>query len=176
MSKTSTLIKIVVAGLTIFGTYKLYKYVAKMEEERKAELEKHREEALKEVEGEIDQMEQWYDNMKNLTLNNEKLSPSDRAYAYKLYKDKFDKLMNAGSVAAIDEARKDLEEFMRILTETKDPETVGTLFKIYAEEEAKKEKLRAEKALLDADLEKNRAVVDMIEKLGTKVICNVVTK
>lgn len=172
MSKGNAIIKIIAVGLTLFGAYKLYKYGEKVEKEKKEELEKHRKEVLEELDGEISQAEEWHDSMKNLTVNNENLTPSDRAYAYKLYKDKVDKLMKANSIEAIDEARKDIEEFIRILTEIKDPETVGTIFEIYRNEETLKEKLRSEKAVLDADLEKNKAVVNMIEKLGTRIIYN----
>lgn len=169
-----TLIKLVVAGATIFGMYKLYEAVEKDRKEREEKLKEYRKRALEEIEGELNQVEQWYDNVKNLTLNNEKLKPSDRAYAYELYKEKYDAILKANSEVAIDAARKDLEEFLRLITETKDPETIETMFKIYSDRKAMEEKLRAEKAAIDADLEKNKAIVNAIEKIGTKVVCGLV--
>ena len=170
----NTLIKIIAAGLALFGTYKIYKYLDTLEKEKQEKIEEHREEAINRVEGLLVRMDEWHTCINDVTLNNEKLKPADRAYAYTLYKEKYAAIKKAKTINAIDAALNDFEEFAKILTDTKDPETVETYLKILRDRQLHEEEVKEKKAFLDMELEKNRALVDMIEKVGTKAICNLV--
>ena len=173
MSK-KVIVKLIVAGAALVGAYKLYKAVDKYEKEQKEALENHRKQVLEEIDAEINKAEEWNKEIKDLTLNNENLKPSDRAYAYDLLKERYDAILSAKTVEDIDKARKRFEEFFDILMTVKDPETFESLFNIEAEKKAYKEKLRLEKAARDAELEKYKQIGNVIEKIGTKVVCNLV--
>lgn len=174
MSKGNTLIKIVVIGATLFGAYKLYKAIDEQEKKKAEELKKHREQVLEEIEGELHQAEEWNKEIKDLTLNNENLKPSDRAYAYDISKSRYDAIVKAKSIEAIDEAREDFEELIDILMNVKDPDTLETYFKIDADKKADAERLRQEKAARDLEMEKYNKISDVIERIGTKVVCDLV--
>ena len=163
--------KIVIAGVAVYGMYKIYKETEKAEKEKAEKLKKYRDNVLEELEGTLNKMEDWYDTVEKLTLNNEKLKPADRAYAFELYKEKYQAILDAKSEKEIDKARKEFEEFLRIITETKESETVEAMLKIYSDKKALEEKIRSEQAALNVELEKNKALVNAIEKIGTKVVC-----
>lgn len=173
MSK-NVVLKIVIAGAALFGAYKLYKAVEKYDSEQKEALEKHRKEVLEEIDGEINKAAEWNKEIKDVTLNNENIKPSDRAYAYDMLKGRYESILSAKTIEDIDKARKRFEELYDILMTVKDPDTFESLFNIEAEKRAYNEKLRLEKAERDAELEKYKQISGVIEKLGTKVICNLV--
>ena len=173
MSK-NVVLKIVIAGAALFGAYKLYKAVEKYDAEQKEALEKHRKDVLEEIDGEINKAAEWNKEIKDITLNNENIKPSDRAYAYDMLKGRYESILSAKTIEDIDKARKRFEELYDILMTVKDPETFESLFNIEAEKRAYNEKLRLEKAERDAELEKYKQISGVIEKLGTKVICNLV--
>ena len=170
----NTIVKLVAAGLMIFGTYKLYKYLYVLEKEKQEKIEEHRKEAIDRVEDIMVKANDEFKCLDDATLNCENLKPADRAYAYILYKQKFEALKKAKTISAIDAALRDMEEFTRILTTTKDPETVETYLKILRERQLHEQEVREKKAFLNMELEKNQALIDMIEKVGTKAICNLV--
>ena len=170
MSK-NVIVKLLVAGAAMFGAYKLYQAVDKYEKEEAEKIQKHRETVLEEINAELHQAEEWKGDIKDLTLNNKNLKPSDRAYAYTLYKERFDAVNDAKTIKAIDEARKSLEELIDILMNVSDSDTLETIFKIDQEKKQRQEQLRKEKVLRDTELEKYRASSDVIEKIGTKVVC-----
>ncbi len=174
MSKGNTFVKIILAGVAMFGAYKLFKYVDEKEQKRAEELKAHKKEVLEEINGSLHQAEEWNKDLKDLTLNNENLKPSDRAYAYELIKEKYEAIVNAKSISAVDEARKEFEEFHSILSEVKDSETIETILKIDAEKKAQAEKLRAEKAAMDMELQKYKQIGDVIERIGSKIVCDLV--
>ena len=174
MSKMSTFMKIVIAGAGLFGVYKLYKYVDEKEKQKAAELKAHKDAVLEEVNAELHQAEEWNRELKDITLNNENLKPSDRAYSYDLIKEKYAAIVNAKSIQDVDEARRDFEELHSILSEVKDPDTIETILKIDADKKAQAEKLRAEKAAMDMELQKYRQIGDVIERIGSKVVCSLV--
>ena len=173
MSK-NVVLKIIVAGAALFGAYKLYKAVEKYDSEQKEALEKHRKEVLEEIDGEVNKAAEWNKEIKDVTLNNENIKPSDRAYAYDMLKGRYESILSAKTIEDIDKARKRFEELYDILMTVKDPDTFESLFNIEAEKRAYNEKLRLEKAERDAELEKYKQISGVIEKLGTKVICNLV--
>ena len=173
MSK-NVVLKIVIAGAALFGAYKLYKAVEKYDAEQKEALEKHRKDVLEEIDGEINKAAEWNKEIKDITLNNENIKPSDRAYAYDMLKGRYESILSAKTIEDIDKARKRFEELYDILMTVKDPDTFESLFNIEAEKRAYNEKLRLEKAERDAELEKYKQISGVIEKLGTKVICNLV--
>ena len=91
-----------------------------------------------------------------------------------MLKGRYESILSAKTIEDIDKARKRFEELYDILMTVKDPETFESLFNIEAEKRAYNEKLRLEKAERDAELEKYKQISGVIEKLGTKVICNLV--
>ena len=173
MSK-NILVKVVLAGAALYGAYRLYKAVDKYETERKEKLKKHRETVLEEIDGELHQAEEWNKAIKDITLNNTNLKPSDRAYAYTILKEKYKAILDADSIEEIDTARREFENFYDILTTVTDPDTFETLFNIEAEKRSREEKLRQEAAEREAEIEKYKQISNVIEKIGTKVVCNLV--
>lgn len=172
MSKSNVVLKIIVAGAAMYGSYKLFKWAEKYESDRVEKLEKHRKEVLEELAAEFHEMEEWNSGLKEVTLNNTLLKPSDRAYAYDLIKEKYEAVMEAKSIEAIDSARKELEELLDILMTVKNEETVETFLKICADKRAQAEKLRQEKAAHEIEIEKYKAISGVIERIGTKVVCS----
>lgn len=170
----NVIVKIILAGVAMFGTYKLLKAVDEKQKEEAEKVNKHRAAVLDEIDGELHEAEGWNGEVKELTLNNTNLKPADRAYAYQLYMERYNAILNAKTISAIDEARKSFEELIDILMSVKDPETIETIFKIDQENKQKQEQLRKEKAIRDNELEKYRAIGDVIEKIGTKVVCGLV--
>lgn len=170
----NTIIKLVAAGAVMFGMYKLYKVLEKENKAEKDKVEAHRKEVIEEIKGELDQAEQWNKSVKDITLNNENLNASDRAYAYELFNEKFIYILKAKTIKEIDDGRNDLEEYVDIFMTTKDPETIHTLLQIDIDRKNKIEQDNATKEARAADLEKYRALGDVIEKIGTKVVCDLV--
>lgn len=174
MSKGNTLIKIIVAGAAIFGAYKFIRALDKADRERKENLENHRKTVIEEIEGELHQADEFHQSITDITLNNEKLSAADRAYAYELFKEKYISVVVGKTIKEIDDARKDLEEYIDIFINTKDPETIHTFLQINIERRTKADNDKAAKEAREADIEKYRAIGEVIEKIGTKVVCDLV--
>ena len=170
----NVIVKLLVAGAAMFGAYKLLKAVDEKQKEEAEKVRKHRETVLEEIDAELHEAEEWKGDTKDLTLNNVNLKPADRAYAYQLYKERFDAINNAKTIAAIDEARKEFEELIDILMNVTEAETIETIFKIDQDKKQRQEQLRKEKALRETELEKYRAISDVIEKIGTRVVCGLV--
>ena len=175
MSNTSnTIIKIIAAGALMFGMYKLYKALEKENKAEHDKIEEHRKEVIEEIKGELDQAEQWSKSVKDITLNNENLNASDRAYAYELFNEKFLYILKAKTIKEIDDGREDLEEYVDIFMTTKDPETIHALLQIGIDRKNKIEQEKAAKEAREADLEKYKALGNVIEKIGSKVVCDLV--
>ena len=172
MSKKKLILKILVAGAAMIGAYKLYKHIDEENKKKEEELNKHREEVLNELEGTLHQAEEWNKDIKDITLNNEHIKPSDRAFAYTLLKDKFDAIVDAKTISAIDEARKDFEELHSILAFVNEPETIEGYLKIEMDKQLRAEKMRQERVAKEIELEKYKRIGDIIERIGTKAICN----
>lgn len=170
MSKGRVFFKIILAGAAMFGVYKLYKEIEKYDKK----VTEHRETVLNEVDGELHEAEEWNKDIKDITLNNASLKPSDRAYSYDILKTKYDAILNGKTIKEIDSARKDFEEFLDILITVKDAETIESLLSIYAEQKNKEEKAKQEKEAREAELTKYRTIGNVIEKIGSKVVCELV--
>lgn len=170
----NVILKLIVAGIAMYGSYKLYKAVEKAEKEKAEKLKNHREAVMEEIDASLHQAEEWNKELKDVTLNNENLKPADRAYAYNLCKERYDAIMNAKTITAIDEARKDFEELLDILINVKEPETLEAYLKMDADKKLHEEKLREEQAARDTEMAKYKALGNVIEKIGTKVVCDLV--
>ena len=70
--------------------------------------------------------------------------------------------------------REDLEEYVDIFMTTKDPETIHALLQIGIDRKNKIEQEKATKEAREADLEKYKALGNVIEKIGSKVVCDLV--
>ena len=169
MSK-NIVIKLVFAGAAIFGVYKLYKAA----EEYSNKINKHREVVLEEVEAELHEGEEMNKDIKDLTLNNTNLKPADRAFSYEIYKEKYNAIINAKSIKEIDAARKDFEDFYDILINVKDSDTIESLFKIYYDKKVKDERVQQEREAREAELDKYKTIGNVIEKIGSKMVCELV--